>query len=263
MFTGWSTLPYGVNEQWFQGGFAAAANAGFVQQGSFVFRADRHDANAKQVLDKRFAAGGGYEEGEQLLDMLAAQPATARHIAAAMARRFAGAAPSPALVNTLAKRFRDSDGDIRAMLRTLLESCEFWRQAATRDRVKSPFEYAVSALRATQSEVTDTQALAKWIVDMGEPLYAHLDAGGVPQDKDWLSAGALAARVNFAAQLSAGQIAGVAVQAASAASNDFVAAALPARDARDVGPLTASLERIAKPEERWAVLLASPQFQVH
>lgn len=209
IFTGWSTLPYGVNEQWFKGGFAAGARAGFVQQGSFVFRADRHDAQAKQVLGKRFGAGGGYEEGEQLLDLLAAHPSTARHIAQALSQEFVGATPSKSLVNALAGSFQSSRGDTRAMLRTLVQSPEFWKQAATRDQVKSPFEYAMSALRVAQVEVTDPQALTQWISDMGQPLYAYLDANGEPRNKQAVGSGGLITRMNFALSLSSGQIKGL------------------------------------------------------
>ena len=151
VFTGWSTLPYGVNEQWFKDGFVNASAAGFAQQSSFVFRADQHDARPKQVLGKRFDAGGGFAEGEQLLDLLALQSNTANNIATALARHFVGAQPSKVLIDSLAASFRRSQGDVRVVLRTLVQSKEFWQQAAAQDKVKSPFEYAVSALRATQA----------------------------------------------------------------------------------------------------------------
>lgn len=209
VFTGWSVLPYGVNEQWFVGGFAAASAAGFVQQGSFVFRADRHDATAKQVLGKQFLDGRGYEEGEELLDTLAAHPASARNIATALARQFVGTKPGTPLIDSLAKVFGDSGGDVRAVLHSLVQSDEFWRAAAAQEKQKSPFEYAVSAMRAAQAEVKQTAALAKWIADMGQPLYAYQDSNGVPYDKQWISAGSLTARMKFALQLGAGQIEGI------------------------------------------------------
>lgn len=231
VFTGWSTLPYGVNEQWFEGGYVSGAPAGFVQQGSFVFRADQHDATAKQVLGRRFAQGGGFEEGERLLDMLAAHPATARHIASALARHFVSAEPSRALVNQLAGRFRSSQGDVRAVMRALVQSREFWRQAAAREMEKSPLQYAVSALRSVQAELSDTQALTQWIADMGQPLYAYLDSNGEPQERQWLGGGQLTARMNFALSLGSGQIKGVRLTAGDA--------------------------------EQWAMQIASPQFQLH
>ncbi len=230
VFTGWSTLPYGVNEQWFAGGFAGASAAGFVQQGSFVFRADRHDATAKQVLGKQFVAGRGYEEGEELLDVLAAHPATARNIATALTRQFVGATPAPALIDSLTQSFSDSGGDICAVLHTLVQSADFWRAAAAKEKQKSPFEYAVSALRAAQAEVKQTEALAKWIAGMGQPLYAYQDSNGVPHDKQWINAGSLTARMKFALQLGAGEIEGIDVPGSA-------------------------------PREALAMQIASPQFQ--
>lgn len=209
IFTGWSTVPYGVNEQWFAGGFSGAGAAGFVQQGSFVFRADRHDATAKHVLGQAFAAGRGYEEGEQLLQILAAHPATAENIAGALARQFVGAQPSKALTDSLATTFRSENGATRAMLRTLVQAPEFWRSAATRQKQKSALEYAASALRAAQADVRDTEPLSRWIAGMGQPLYAYQDANGVPLDKQWINPGNLAIRINFAMKLSTGEISGI------------------------------------------------------
>ena len=215
IFTGWSTLPYGCDERWFAGGFADAKVAGFVQDGSFVFRADRHDAKAKQALGLRFAAGGGVEEGERLLDVLAKHPATAQHIARALAEEFVGAEPDKALVQAMAATFRSSNGDLRAVLRTLVQTKEFWVQAAARRKVKSPFEYAVSALRASQAEVSDARVLTRQIANMGQPLYAYLDSNGVPSGKQWIAGGNLATRVQFALDLGEDRIAGVRVPAAS------------------------------------------------
>jgi uncharacterized protein (DUF1800 family) len=215
VFTGWSTLPYGVDERWFSGGFSLASAAGFMQQGSFVFRADRHDARAKQVLGRRFAAGGGMEEGEQLLDMLARHPRTAQNIATALAEQFVGAEPGSALIDSLAATFRSGEGDVREMLRTLVQSREFWRKAAARNKVKTPFEYAVSALRAAQADVADAWALVRWVAEMGQPLYAYMDSGGIPRDQQWMSGPALTTRIKFALSLGAGQIEGVAVPMAA------------------------------------------------
>lgn len=231
VFTGWATLPYGVNEQWFAGGFASASAAGFVQQGSFVFRADRHDAGKKQVLGTAFAAGGGYEEGERLLDLLGTHPATAKNIAKALTQQFAGAQPLPSLVDELASTFLKTDGDLRAVMRTLAQSPEFWRAAAAQPKQKSPFEYAVSAVRAAQAEVRETEALARWIASMGQPLYAYQDSNGLPLNKQWISAGSLTSRLQFALHLSAGEIDGI---------------DLPGK----------------APREALAMQIASPQFQL-
>jgi uncharacterized protein (DUF1800 family) len=201
-FTGWSTRPLGPSPQWFAGVLTQAQQAGFVQQGSFLFRADWHDAGAKRALGRRLPAGGGVEEGERILDLLAAHPATARHVAYKLAARFVADEPPPRLVEALARRYRRSDGDLAQLMRTLLESPEFWQAAAPRSKLKTPFEYAVSALRASGSEVQDARALAVWIERMGQPLYGHLTPDGQPeQATHWLQPDSLQQRLAFAAAL--------------------------------------------------------------
>lgn len=201
-FTGWSTRPLGPSPQWFARGLTQALQAGFVQQGSFLFRADWHDAGAKRVLGQRLPADGGVEEGERILDRLAAHPATARHVAHKLAARFVADEPPPRLVEALARRYRRSDGDLAQLMRTLLESPDFWQAAAQRNKLKTPFEYAVSALRATGSEVQDVRALATWIERMGQPLYGHLTPDGQPEHAThWLQPDALQNRLAFAAAL--------------------------------------------------------------
>jgi uncharacterized protein (DUF1800 family) len=219
VFTGWSTVPYGIDERWFAGGFADAGDAGFVQQGSFVFRADRHDAKAKRVLGTRFPAGGGVEEGERVLDLLATHPATARRVARALAIHVVGESPSEPLVQSMAATFRSSRGDIRAVVRRLVESSEFWSRAAAREKVKSPFEYAVSAIRAGEADVSDTKSLVARIAAMGQPLYAYLDSNGLPSAKEWIAGGGLTSRVRFALDLGEGRIGGVSLPVAAGAES--------------------------------------------
>jgi len=201
-FTGWSTRPLGPTPQWFAGGLTQAQQAGFVQDGSFLFRADWHDAGIKRVLGRRFEAGGGVEEGERVLDLLAAHPATARHVAYKLVARFVADEPPPRLVDALARRYRRSDGDLAQLVRALLESPEFWQAAAQRSKLKTPFEYAASALRAAGSDVQDVRALATWIERMGQPLYGHLAPDGQSeQATHWLQPDSLQQRLAFAAAL--------------------------------------------------------------
>lgn len=198
-FTGWSTRPLGPTPQWFAGALTQARQAGFVRQSSFLFRADWHDAGAKRVLGLRLPAGGGVEEGERILDRLAAHPATARHVAHRLAARFVADEPPPRLVDALARRYRRSDGDLAQLMRTLLESPDFWQAAAQRNQLKTPFEYAVSALRASGRELEDARALATWIERMGQPLYGHLTPDGEPeQATHWLRPDSLQQRLAFA-----------------------------------------------------------------
>ncbi len=262
VLTGWSSLPYGASDDWFKSGFAEAAAGGFVRQGSFLFRADHHDATSKRVLGRVFPAGGGLEEGEKLLDLLAANPATARHIAQKLAEHFVGDQPSEALTATLAQRFERSQGDLRAVLRTLVQSPEFWKQAATRPKIKTPLQYVVSALRATQADVRATDTLVKSIGDMGQPLYAYLDSHGLPETHQWINPATLSARIRFAKDLSGGQLDGVIITPSAEVSLASLTTEL--RHHQDAHRAVDMLERegTASPTHILATLLASPQFQL-
>ena len=124
----------------------------------FAFNDRMHDHGAKRVLGRTIKAGGGVEDGEQVLDLLARHPSTARFIATKLVRRFVADDPPPALVDRAARTFRRTDGDLREVMRTILTSPEFLAPAAYRAKVKSPFEYVVSLLRATSASVTNVRS---------------------------------------------------------------------------------------------------------
>lgn len=208
--TGWTVMPEGAAREKIEQRLAKASSLGFVRQGEFLFRPDIHDAGAKRILGVGFPAGGGLAEGERVLDIVAAHPATAHHIALKLAQRFVSDNPPASLVDRLARVYLDSHGDIRTLTRTIAESPEFWSPGAMRAKIKSPFELAVSAIRATDAHVESTGALARWIARMGEPLYAYLAPTGYPDRAEtWINSGALLTRMNFGLSLAANGIAGV------------------------------------------------------
>ena len=88
--------------------------------GGYVFNPRVHDRGEKIVLGHVIKAGGGEEDGEQVLDILATHPSTARFISTKLARRFVSDTPPPALVDRMAATFRRTDGDLREVMRTLL-----------------------------------------------------------------------------------------------------------------------------------------------
>lgn len=211
-FTGWTVYPIGITPEWFKTGFEVGREVGFFREGHFLFRPDWHDATEKQVLGETIAAGGGREEGARVLDLVAAHPATARHISRKLAARFVCDDPAPRLVDRLAAVFVETGGDVRRVLEALIVSPEFWREAATRSKVKSPFELIVSALRSLNAEVTDTVALAEWCETMGQPLYGFQAPTGFPdRGAFWLNAGTVLKRMSFGLALSKHAIAGVEV----------------------------------------------------
>jgi len=119
------------------------------QGGSFTFEPRMHDNGEKLVLGRKIKAGGK-KDGEQVLDILASHPSTARHIALKLSRRFVSDNPPAELVERAAQRFRDTDGDIREVVRTIVTSPEFFAAASYRAKIKTPFEFVVSAVRAAR-----------------------------------------------------------------------------------------------------------------
>jgi uncharacterized protein (DUF1800 family) len=184
------------------------------EDGRFVFRARMHDRGAKAILGLRLRAGGGQDEGEAVLDHLARHPSTARFIATKLVRRFVSDAPPPALVERVAGTYRATGGDIRAMLRTIFAAPEFRAEETQGAKIKKPFEFVVSALRALGGRVDREGAfvLARMVGAIGEPLYyAQPPTGYADRAEAWVNAGALLARMNFALALAGGRFPAVAV----------------------------------------------------
>jgi uncharacterized protein (DUF1800 family) len=210
-FSGWTVVPPGRDAEVERrlGRARRAGSVGFVVDGLFLFRADAHDAGAKRVLGTSLPAGRGLEDGEQVLDLLARHPATARHLATKLAVRFVADAPPASLVDRLAATFRATDGDLAAVTRALLASPELWAAEAQRAKIKSPFELAVSALRATNAELDGATGVLDWVARMGQPLYQYQAPTGYPdRAEQWVSTGALLARMNFGLELASGRVAG-------------------------------------------------------
>jgi uncharacterized protein (DUF1800 family) len=222
------------------------------QGGGFSFDARLHDANEKVVLGHRINAGGGQSDGERVLDILAAHPATANFIATKLARRFVADTPPPALVSRAAARFRETGGDIREVVRVILTSPEFFAPEAYRAKVKTPFDFVVSSVRATGTDVFEAAPLVQAVRQLGMPLYMCQPPTGYADRADaWVNTGALLNRMNFAVQL-VGGMRGIRPGAAPAI------AALGG----DLSPSTAAtIARAADPKQIAALTLGSPEFQ--
>lgn len=175
-----------------------------------VFRARIHDRNAKSVLGVQLPAGGGMEEGERMIRMLARHPSTARHIATKLAQRLVADDPPKALVDRVAKRFLATNGDLRATVKAVIDSPEFWSATSYRAKVKSPFEYAISAVRAVNATIENPVPLARELQRIGQPLYFAQPPTGWSDDAGaWVNSGALLNRMNFALALTSGKLPGV------------------------------------------------------
>ena len=185
------------------------------QGGGYAFEARRHTKGPKTVLATRIDAGGE-GDGEAVLDLLAAHPSTATFIATKLARRFVADDPPPALLKRAAATFSSTRGDLRAVVRTIVTSPEFVSAEARRAKVKTPFEFAVSALRATRAEVTDASAVVQQLRVLGMPLYFAQPPTGYADTADaWVNTGALVNRMNFAIDLTANRLPGVHIDLAA------------------------------------------------
>jgi uncharacterized protein (DUF1800 family) len=189
VFTGWSIDP---------------------RTGTFFFRPRMHDTGEKSVLGVNFPAGGGIEEGERMIHILAHHPATAHHIALQLCQRLVSDDPPKALVDRVAKKFLRSDGDLRQTVKAVIDSPEFWDPKQFRAKVKPPFEYVISAVRAVNATIDNPLPIARALQQIGEPLYGSQPPTGYSAKSEvWVNSGALMNRINFAVALSNNQLPGV------------------------------------------------------
>ncbi|HWP74918.1 MAG TPA: DUF1800 domain-containing protein [Methylomirabilota bacterium] len=198
------------------------------QGGGFVFRTAAHDRGEKRVLGQVIPAGGGREDGERVIDILARHPATARFIATKLTRRFVSDDPPPALVERAAATFQRTDGSIRAVLVTILTSPEFWSAEAYRAKIKTPLEVVASAVRTLDGRLVTVadgrdglgdggMVLAREVARLGEPLYEMQPPTGYPdRAESWVNTGALLGRMNFALGLAHNRLRGARVDLAGA-----------------------------------------------
>jgi uncharacterized protein (DUF1800 family) len=180
--------------------------------GGFFYNDKLHDKGEKIVLGHVIAAGGSIDDGEQVLDILARHPSTAHFISKELAQHFVADNPPEALVNRMAQTFLSTNGSIREVMKTMLNSREFWSQGAYRAKLKSPFEMVASSARALDARVIDGWGLANQVGTLGEPLYRKLEPTGYSNlSSEWVSSAALLGRMNFALQLAQNHVESVKV----------------------------------------------------
>jgi len=247
----------------------------------FRFRAEVHDAGEKTVMGHVFEAGGGQEEGVELIRMLAHHPSTARHVATQLATRFVADDPSTALVDHLAEVFLATSGDLREVTRALFTSAEFYDPAVMANRVKSPFLLVTSTLRMTYGRTANTRALMELLGSLGEAPYLAEPPTGYPETSEqWASGGAMLTRMNFATSYVTGQLRGVGPDGNRLFREirnrdgeflpDLVDALLPGADASElIAVIREDLQANPPEGERGSrvrtlsLILGSPEFQSH
>lgn len=176
------------------------------EDASFCFNPKRHDPSDKVFLGEAIP-GGGIEEGERALDILARRPATARYISYRLAQYFVADRPPDLLVNRLANTFQTTDGDIRAVLKTLVDSPEFWEPQGMGQKFKSPYQYMVSAVRASGLAVKNPRPIGGVLQQLGMRLYGCPSPDGYKNTQEvWLSPYAITRRLDWISILAAGRL---------------------------------------------------------
>jgi uncharacterized protein (DUF1800 family) len=228
------------------------------QGGGFVFEPRMHDNGEKVVLGMRIKAGGGKKDGEQVLDLLAKHPSTAKFIATKLARRFVTDDPPKALVDRAAATFLKTDGDIREVVRTIITSPEFFAPAAYRAKVKSPLDFVASAVRASGADAVNGLPLVQAMRDLGMPLYGCQPPTGYSDRAEaWVNTGALLNRMNFSVALASGRLRGV-----TPAPGLDQAAIVTQALAGDLSESTrATVAKASTAPQAVALVLGSPEFQ--
>lgn len=232
-------------------GVDLASIPGDQKFGSY-FDERRHDFGEKVLLGQPIN-GKGAAEVDEVLDLLSRHPSTARHISYKLAQYFVADEPPQTLVNKLAKRFTETDGQIAAVLDTLFHSPEFWDPKYTSAKFKSPYRYVVSSLRATDAQLVNPTPLLAFLKQTGMPLYKCLTPDGYKNTQTaWLNPDNLINRLNFATALGAGKYPGVRLTATSGGNAAEVVGNLSDKTLKTIEGAPQQL--------RLALLLGSPEF---
>ncbi|MGD1913554.1 MAG: DUF1800 domain-containing protein [Rivularia sp. (in: cyanobacteria)] len=227
----------------------------------FYFNPKRHDSTDKVFLGKQIKCCG-IAEGEQALDILAKHPATARYISYKLAQYFVADEPPKTLVDKLAKRFLATDGDIRSLLKTLFKSSEFWDKKYYNGKFKTPYQYVISSIRATDTPIDDFPRINSVLHRMGMPLYGNSSPDGYKNTRSaWLNPNGINWRLSFANTIGRGglknrknkkqsrgaRISIDSVELANTLGNNF-------------SPKTQEVLNTTPPNQRSVIILGSPEF---
>lgn len=276
IFTGWGFRRPGQAFQARAARLVVAQRNGNSSFGNgFYFDPKRHDPGTKVFLGHTIR-GSGIEEGEEALDILAQHPSTAYHISFELAQYFVADNPPKSLVDRLTRKYLESRGDIRAVLNTLFHSPEFWDDRYFGKKFKTPYEYVISAVRATSSSLSNMRPLYGVMAQLGMPLYRCQTPDGYKNTQEaWLNPNAMTQRINFATVLAAGRLRlnqppstrmGPMGTTRPAAGNDLTRVRAPesARLMTWLGKTLSAKTRATventRPALRTSLLLASPEF---
>jgi len=215
--------------------------------GEFAFNPRMHEPFAQTVAGKTYA-DEGLGQGRAVLADLARHTATAKHVAVKLVRHFVADDPPPALVERLAKRFRDTDGNLKEVAQVLVTAPEAW--SAPRAKLKRPGEWLVASLRAGGVEPKDIRPLVQAQNLLGEPLWRPPAPNGFSDDSaTWMDG--LAQRLDIATRF--GQRAPAQLEAD--AMVETALGLLASDETRQ------AIERAESRPQALALVLMAPEFQ--
>ncbi|WP_456405624.1 DUF1800 domain-containing protein [Thiolapillus sp.] len=192
-FTGWSV-----------------GRSGRPRAGEFVFARNQHDQGEKTVLGAHIPADGGIRDGEQVVDMLASHPSTARYISTKLVRRFVADEPPQSLVDKLTNTFLRTDGDIQSLLWNIFLSDEFL--ASADQKLKRPLEFMASAMRSlgVTPDRRSYRFLRQAMFSLGQTPFNWVPPDGFPDHAGyWASSNGMLNRWNFSTALAGNRIPGI------------------------------------------------------
>lgn len=179
----------------------------------FAFKDDMHDTGPKIVLGRALPEGKqreGIIEGDAVLKRLAGHDNTAEFIAKKLVRYLVNDAAPDAVVQHAAKAFKRAKGDLRETVRAILGHPEFFGRAHFRSKFKTPIEFVISTLRATNATVTSPQAVMEATAALGQLVYGMEDPTGWSDTAEaWRDPGVMALRWKFAVNLAEGHAQGM------------------------------------------------------
>ncbi len=180
----------------------------------FCFKEDMHDPGNKKILRKTIKANSKdpVQEGEELLEMLCKHKGTSEFIAWKLCRHLVHDNPDEGMLKRVAAVFRKTKGDLPSVYKAIASDEEFYAPRNIRAKFKRPFEFVVSALRATGAQINDCSGIHTALSAMNEEIYLCKDPTGYyDQAEAWLDPGAFAVRWKFSRDLLQGKINGVQV----------------------------------------------------
>jgi uncharacterized protein (DUF1800 family) len=219
------------------------------QPGTFVFNANAHQPGPQPVMGKTYEAGG-VAQGEAVLADIARHRSTAKFIATKFARHFVADDPPPALVTQLQDSFTKTDGDLKALALTLVDSAEAWDAPLT--KVRSPYEFLVASGRDLPGCAPRAGRYLGGLNVLGQPLWSPAGPNGFPDtNAAWAAPEGMKLRLDISAQIASRLAEGIdprdllEVAAADAASEET----------------RGTIEHAESRQQALALLLMSPEFQ--